>query len=547
MHHLAGPGRNLVIVKRGENVLRITAVDPASLPIEHIYIDEMRPGIDLVAIAQATALTQRPGPARHFGVHPDLIRVHCPLGERMPQPQRAQHHLEQVAPSRLELRHRRTQRRRQRAINAPTLPHPENIRAHGPAQECLLRPQQVRIAAHVRQRGVGGGEQMAVNEPRRRVGRVKEVRPEILRFLQRHVATRAIGHRLFRIIETAGAVAGDPAEQVRVIVILAPQELFVIIQLPRHAHLVAGGTELGRAHERLEELLLVKLRLGFHQLLVEILQQAVGAVGERVMDRFVDGVVPVSLRAVHMGDRVARGTRNPHTRRRMVHIVELRVVKRPAEEGHRIVAAGAPARRLDVAVAPQRHLPRLPHAEQVEGIVERAEMMRAVEPGLVSVLVARLAVIVHHQRPGRNELPRSRPRQRRLEILLPRRRTGPVFPGMRRVQQHHADHRRRRDRAPAHAHPPAQPRSGQPVQHIEPRHKQGRGHVRPVSHRPQAWVFQPEILELEQVHAHQQQARDQHREGRHQERVTDGDRTAVGPPTRVPEVQQAKHEHRQSH
>ena len=68
----------------------------------------------------------------------------------------------------------------------------------------------------------------------------------------------------------------------------------------------------------------------------------------------------------------------------MVLDVEVRVVERAAEERHRIVAAGAPARGLHVAVALQRHLAGLLHAEQVGRVVERAEVVRAVEPALVA-------------------------------------------------------------------------------------------------------------------------------------------------------------------
>ena len=87
-----------------------------------------------------------------------------------------------------------------------------------------------------------------------------------------------------------------------------------------------------------------------------------------------------------------------------VHVVEVRVVERAAEERHRVVAAGAPARRLHVAVALQRRPCASPDAEQVGRVVERAELVGRVEPALVDVLVALQAVVVHHQRVGGDEL-----------------------------------------------------------------------------------------------------------------------------------------------
>ena len=58
------------------------------------------------------------------------------------------------------------------------------------------------------------------------------------------------------------------------------------------------------------------------------------------------------------------------------------IVKRAAEKRHHVMAAGAPAGGFHVAIALQRHLPRLAHAEQIRLVVERTEMMRAVEPAL---------------------------------------------------------------------------------------------------------------------------------------------------------------------
>ena len=46
MNHLGGSGRDLVIVERGENILRIPAIDPVAVPIEHVNVHEMGPWID---------------------------------------------------------------------------------------------------------------------------------------------------------------------------------------------------------------------------------------------------------------------------------------------------------------------------------------------------------------------------------------------------------------------------------------------------------------------------------------------------------------------
>ena len=69
------------------------------------------------------------------------------------------------------------------------------------------------------------------------------------------------------------------------------------------------------------------------------------------MDRFVDGVGGVANRAVDVIDRMAGGAGNPGFGGGMLFHVEPRIVERPAEEGHHVVAAGAPPRRPDVTIA----------------------------------------------------------------------------------------------------------------------------------------------------------------------------------------------------
>src|SRR4051812_33363103 len=83
------------------------------------------------------------------------------------------------------------------------------------------------------------------------------------------------------------------------------------------------------------------------------------------------------------------------------------IIKGPAQEWHHIMAPGAPPRSLHISVPFHRHLARLPHAEQIGLVVEGAEMVRAMEPALVSVLMALQAIIIHHQCARRNEVARG--------------------------------------------------------------------------------------------------------------------------------------------
>ena len=324
---------------------------------------------------------------------------------------------------------------------------------------------------------------MVVDESRARLGRVEKIGAKIPGFLERHVAAGAVPDRFLRIVKTARAVARNAAEQIGVVVILAAQEFLIFVQFQRDADFVAGGTELRRPHGRFEKRLLVELGLPLDQLLVQVLQETVRAIGKGVVDRLVDGVVRVAARTVDVGHRVARRAGNARLRRGMTHVVKFRVVERAAEERHHVVAARAPPRGPHVAVAPERHPPRLPHAEQIRLVVERAEMMRAVKPAAVGVFVAFQAVVVHHQRPRRDEVARRGAGKRRLEIFLPFRRTDRVLPGMLRMQEDHSQHDEADRRGPLDAGPPFDARPREPVQDVEPHRQHRRDHVRPVRHR----------------------------------------------------------------
>ncbi len=237
---------------------------------------------------------------------------------------------------------------------------------------------------------------MAVNEAGHAIGRIKKVRSKIRRFLQRHMTAGAVRLGFIRIIKAARAMAGNTAKQISVVMILTAQKFLIMIQLAWNADLVAGRAKLGRPHEWFEKCFLMKLRLRFDQLLVDVLQHAIRAVGEGVMDRFVDRVIGVAFGAVDVGDRVARRAGDAGLRSWMIYVVKIGIVERAAEERHHIVAAGAPARGFHAAIPFKRDSPRLAHAEEVGFIVERAEMMRAVKPAVICVLMAVQAVAIHH-------------------------------------------------------------------------------------------------------------------------------------------------------
>src|SRR3954470_23621178 len=94
----------------------------------------------------------------------------------------------------------------------------------------------------------------------------------------------------------------------------------------------------------------MELRFRLYQLLVDILKQLVGAVSEGIMNRLINRVIGIALRAVHVRDRMARGAGNSSLRRGMPDIIEVWIIKSAAKERHHIMTTGAPSRGLHTPI-----------------------------------------------------------------------------------------------------------------------------------------------------------------------------------------------------
>ena len=172
-------------------------------------------------------------------------------------------------------------------------------------------------------------------------------------------------------------------------------------------------------------------------------------------------------------------------RRGVVLVVELGVVEPTAEQRHRVVAAGAEPRRVHVAVPLQRRCPGVAHREQVGGIVERREAMRAVLPLRMGVRMAARAFRIAHQVMGRDVTSAGCARQRGFERHLGLRLHGPKF--------HEHDRgaaNRDADESDGDADRPADALAGQAMQDEQPDDQDRRGDVRPVGKRACGGVAQ---------------------------------------------------------
>ena len=199
--------------------------------------------------------------------------------------------------------------------------------------------------------------------------------------------------------------------------ILTSQPLFVVVQRERQIHLVTRSTELRRFVQRLQERLLVKRRLGFHELIVDPLQNCVVTLRERIVNRFFDRVVSVADITVHVRDRMAHRARDPGLSSGMVQHVELRVVKRTTEEGNRVMTARTEAGPLNCSIAFEIYFPCFCNTCQIRGIIERTESMSTLRPVVVCVLVTFQAIVIHVQCVGVDEVACGGASQRRLKVV----------------------------------------------------------------------------------------------------------------------------------
>ncbi len=347
-----------------------------------------------------------------------------------------------------------------------------------------------------------------------------------------------VGLRFRWIVKAARPDAGNTTQQVGIVMVLAAQEFLVVVQLDRDADLVANRAELCHAVERLEESLLVKIGLGLDGLVVQPLQQGVVTGGERIVLRLFDGVCSVADRAVDVGHSMADGAGDAGAGGRMVDIVKIRIVEGSAEERHGIMTAGTPAGGAHIAVALQAHLPGLAHAEQVGRIIERAEVMRGVEPVVIDIGVAFQAITVHHQDRSRDKIARGRVHRRRFVILLALR--GPLgvpFPRVLTVHDTHDDCKGSDSHTPAGSPIPLDLGTRAAVQHVEGHRNYRRNQVQNIDDGAGQGACRQlrQLLQLNESEARQRRDATDRKQGDAQ-----AHRQAVGPAAGGSQVREAE-------
>ena len=169
-------------------------------------------------------------------------------------------------------------------------------------------------------------------------------------------------------------------------------------------NLMTGGAEFGCLVERLQECLFVERRFRLHERVVNELQDFVFACRERIVQRFFDRIVRVPAGAVDVGDCVTSGAGDPCLSRWVANVVIVLLIERATKKWDGVVTTRAPSRSLNVPAPLQRDSTRLSDACQIGRIVKRTEMVHAVKPTVVDILMAFFAIVVHHQSFSRDEI-----------------------------------------------------------------------------------------------------------------------------------------------
>ena len=178
---------------------------------------------------------------RRDQLDPDLVRVDRPLAEGVAEAERPHDDLDQVRSARL--RASGTSGRSgasERAVDRPAVAEGEEVDAD------LLVLQVIGVGlgdfSSPRMRGepgVGGGEEVVVDLAAALA--VEVFRAEVVRGDEVHVAVDALALRHRRVIEAPRPVAGDAREQERVVMVLAAEEVLVVVQGVR------AGSPCGRS------------------------------------------------------------------------------------------------------------------------------------------------------------------------------------------------------------------------------------------------------------------------------------------------------------
>ena len=144
----------------------------------------------------------------------------------------------------------------------------------------------------------------------------------------------------------------------------------------------------------LEKLRLVKRRLCFHKLVIDVLQKRILAICKWVMDRSFNRIISIPAIAIHICHHMTNGTCDSGMSRRIINNVKIRVIKRTAKKRYRVVATGTPARCIYIAIPLKQNLTCLAYTCKIRRIVKRTEVMHTMKPAIMNIRVAFLTILI---------------------------------------------------------------------------------------------------------------------------------------------------------
>ena len=112
--NLASPWRNLLVIERNEDILRVSPIDPVAFTIKHVNVDEMGQRVDCSLIVDPTRLPNQTVSLAGCQFDPDFVGVNGSLGQRVANSSGPDHDFHQILLTGLEARSFWPERRDQR-------------------------------------------------------------------------------------------------------------------------------------------------------------------------------------------------------------------------------------------------------------------------------------------------------------------------------------------------------------------------------------------------------------------------------------------------
>ena len=206
---LACTGGNLMVVKGNENILRVSSSDAVTIFVDDKVIDKVGPLIDRSVFGSTTADPDDSIAGFCLDLQPQFVRIDRPLGQVVSDFQGSDHGFEQVSLAGLQCRNFWPQRCDQLPFEAPLFPDPKDVDPRTVFKNRLGFLDHLVVPSPERQSGIATGKIVIMDHVFACFG--MRLGSKVIGFLERHMATVAVGLRFFRIVKASSAVPCNSA------------------------------------------------------------------------------------------------------------------------------------------------------------------------------------------------------------------------------------------------------------------------------------------------------------------------------------------------